>query len=198
MLHATCDDLFDVLTVTLKEFNMNLKDCTGVGSDGTSVMVGVKNSLWTRSKACNPDVIQTSGCICHISVIHCHWQLKKAFDHLPSSLGFLLVEVPKWFQESNISQHEFVELFNTMNADDERKGIPLPFQKLTQTRWLVRDKVLGNILANWHELIAYFSCIEPNCDTKHRYKVRQIKGMLADPSLFWYTHFALLTVTEFE
>ncbi len=59
-----------------------------------------------------------------------------------------------------------MELFKTMNPDDEKKGTPLPFEKLSKTRWLVRGKVLGNILANWHELTAYFLCVESNCDTK--------------------------------
>ncbi len=149
MLHSTRDDLFDALTVTLKQFNMDLKDCIGVGSDGTSVMVGVQDSLWTRIKACNPDVILIRY-ICHSLSL----AIEKAFDHLPSSFGFPLVEVPQWFQKSNSRQHKFVELFNTMNPNDERKGTPLPFQKLSQTRWLVRGKVLGNILANWHELTA--------------------------------------------
>ncbi len=90
-----------------------------------------------------------------------------------------------------------MELFKAMNPNNERKGTQLPFEKLNQVRWLVRGKVLGNLLANWHKLTAYSLCVESNCDTKHQYKVREIKGMLADASLYWYIHFALPIVARY-
>jgi uncharacterized membrane protein YbaN (DUF454 family) len=36
----------------------------------------------------------------------------------------------------------------------------LPFEKPSFTRWLVRGKVMFNILINWEELKAYFTSAE--------------------------------------
>ena len=43
-----------------------------------------------------------------------------------------------------------------MNPDEERVSTSKPFQKLSDTQWLVRSTVLSNLLQNWHELLAYF------------------------------------------
>ncbi|KAG7178188.1 hypothetical protein Hamer_G003981 [Homarus americanus] len=81
-----------------------------------------------------------------------------------------------------------------MDAKEERKGTPLPFQKLACTRWLVRGKVIYNILLNWKELKAYFAVVVPRAGLYCRYKAREFLGMLEDPINLLYFHF----VSEFE
>lgn len=132
-------------------------------------------------------------CICHSLSL----AIEKAFDKLPCSMGYLLHEIPKWFSKSSIRREEFIKLFNVMNGDGNFVTPP-PFTKLCATRWLVRGKVLSRILSNWYELNAYFSCIENNCDSKMKYKARELKQMTSDPVLFWYGHFALPVINEFE
>jgi len=51
---------------------------------------------------------------------------------------------------------------------------------------------------NWNELLTYFSSIENSCDNKILFKVREIKQMIQDPSMFWYAHFCLPIIDEFE
>ncbi|KAG7162221.1 AP-4 complex accessory subunit Tepsin-like [Homarus americanus] len=80
----------------------------------------------------------------------------------------------------------------------ERKGTPLPFQKLLCTRWLVRGKVIYNILLNWEELKAYFAVTVPRADASCLYKAREALGMLEDPVNLLYFHYVSPIVTEFE
>ena len=76
---------------------------------------------------------------------------------------------------------------------------PLPFEKISATRWLVRGKVRYNILVNWYELQAYFKA----CDSAHkrldtRYKLKQILSMLMEDTNYLYFQFATPLVKEFE
>ena len=85
-------------------------------------MVGEHNSIWSRMKAVAPNCILLK-CICHSSPL-C---VKYAFEKLPSSLDYLLVEIPNWFSKRGLQRDAFNTLFNVMNPDDERKGTPSPF-----------------------------------------------------------------------
>ncbi|KAJ8409887.1 hypothetical protein AAFF_G00209280 [Aldrovandia affinis] len=87
--------------------------------------------------------------------------MERAFEKLPSNLGYLLSEVPKWFSKSTLRREAFNNLFQVMDANNDRRGTPKPFQKMSTTRWLVRGKVIYSLLVNWHELKAFF------CSTPH-------------------------------
>ncbi|KAK7072332.1 hypothetical protein SK128_027180, partial [Halocaridina rubra] len=102
-------------------------------------------------------------------------------DKLPSNLGYLLHEIPKGVSKSILRRESFKQLFMVMDAYEERKRTPLPFQNLSYTRWLVRGKVIYNILINWEELKAYFSVVLP-----------------IDPVNFLYFQFVSPVVTDFE
>ena len=91
----------------------------------------------------------------------------------------------------------FTDLFKVMNPD-ERCGTPSPFQQAAKTRWLVRGKVLNNILLNLEELKAYFMSVEKACGQNTRYKARMIKDMLCDPTVHWYLQCVTPVIMEFE
>ncbi|GFO12731.1 Zinc finger mym-type protein 1 [Plakobranchus ocellatus] len=78
------------------------------------------------------------------------------------------------------------------------KSTPLPFEKLSSTRWLVRGKVMNNILANWYELKAYFELSDDPKRYETRYKARLIKEMMQDHKNYLYFQFAVPIVQEFE
>ncbi|CAM1306207.1 Uncharacterised protein g4276 [Pycnogonum litorale] len=185
--------LFEALVECLRSFGLSLADCIGYGSDGASNMVGEHNSLWSRIREESPNCIQMR-CICH-SLSLC---IQHAFEKLPSNLGFLLKEVPKWFSKSKIRRKAFQDLFNVINPDDQRQGSPLPFTKYCETRWLIRGKVMYNILVNWEELKAYFAVAEPTASQNSRFKARLIHEMLADPVNYLYIQFATPIIAEFE
>ena len=94
--------------------------------------------------------------------------IQKGFDKLPSHLGFMLSEVPKWFSKSALWRDNYKELSDVMDPDGERKGTPTPFQKMSTTRWLVRGKIVFNTL-HFEELKIYFTCADPTGRPDTRY-----------------------------
>ena len=185
--------LFNAVKLVLDRNGLNLSNCIGFGSDGARNMVGEKNSLWSRIRNESPNCAQMR-CICH-SLALC---IQKGFDKLPSNLGYILSEVPKWFSKSALRRDNYKELFEVMDPNCERTGTPNPFKKISATRWLVKGKVLYNILINWEELKAYFSCAEPTGKPDARFKARLIADMLKDKVNKLYFHFATPVVKEFE
>ena len=190
---AKGSELFASLKAKLLEMGLKMSDCIGFASDGASAMIGQHDSVWSRVKAESPDC-QLNRCICH-SLALC---TEKAFEKLPSNLGYLLAEIPKWFSKSIIRREAFVSLFKLMDPSEERKGTPLPFKKMSATRWLVRGKVISNILVNWQELKAYFACVLPTADASCRYKARELLDMLSDTTNLLYFYFISPVVNEFE
>ena len=134
-------------------------------------------------------------CMCH-SLALC---IQKGFDKLPSSLGFLLKEIPKWFSKSTLRRDTYKDLFKVMSgSDNESSAVSTPFTKISTTRWLVRGKVLYDILTNWEELKAYFTCASQSGGQDVRYKARMIADMLHDDVNRFYFIFASPVVSEFE
>eukprot|EP00795_Rhopilema_esculentum_P009337 gene9337-17040_t len=148
--------LFEALENCLNNLGLALADCIGYGSDGASNMNGEHNSLWSRIRQHSPNCIEMRYVFHSLSLC-----IKIAFHKLPSNLGFLLKEIPKWLSKSSIRREGFKDLFQTMKPNDQRKDTPLPFTKYCTTGWLIRGKVLQNILMKWEELKAYFLVAEP-------------------------------------
>ena len=105
--------------------------------------------------------------------------VQKGFKKLPSNLGFLLTEIPSWLKKSAVRRMQFKSSFQLMNDEDE-SAENVSFPKLSETRWLVRSKLMLNILLNWEELKAYFACASQNGSQDVRYKARIISDMLYD------------------
>ncbi|KAJ8388013.1 hypothetical protein AAFF_G00148040 [Aldrovandia affinis] len=103
--------------------------------------------------------------------------MERAFEKLPSNLGYLLSEVPKWFSKSTLRREAFNNLFQVMDANNDRRGTPEPFQKMSTTRWLVHGKVIYSLLVNWHELKVYFSAVLPTANASCRIRMHvQFQG----------------------
>lgn len=196
VIETNADSLFSALEMALMNYDMHLENCIGFASDGASVMVGVNNSVWTRVKVKSPDCVQMK-CICH-SLALC---IQHAFEKLPSNIGFLLKEIPTWFSKSGLRRERFTHVFDAINADNDLesgKSHPSPFMKTSQTRWLVRGKVMYNILVNWDELVGYFTIAEVESKVDSRFKARMIKEMMQDVSNRLIFQFATPIVQEFE
>ena len=196
-LVSVCDTsgeaLFNATKALLDKNDIDLENCIGYSSDGANNMTGENNSLWSRIKQVSPNCVKM-GCSCH-SLALC---VQKGFDTLPSSLGFMLLEIPKWFRKSTLRREKYKILFETMNTGEERDGTPLPFLSLSTTRWLVRGKVIYNILVNWLELKTYFECASMEGSHDVRYKARILWDMLRDECNYLYFVFSSPIVTEFE
>ena len=193
VVDATGESLFQAMKSALENIGLNIEQCFGFASDGASTMMGERNSVWSRMQAASPNCTKMK-CICH-SLALC---TQHAFEKLPSNLGFHLKEIPKWFSKSVTRRESFKQLLSVMDPNEEGAAKPLPFQKMSATRWLVRGKVIYNILVNWEEIKAYFMVEEPSMKSDMRYKARMILSMLNDQINYLYFHFLSPVVTEFE
>ncbi|CAB3986321.1 zinc finger MYM-type 6-like [Paramuricea clavata] len=194
VIKATGENLFQALKGSLENAGLSLANCVGYASDGASVMVGEHNSVWSRIKEESPNCILIK-CVCH-SLALC---IKHAFEKMPANIGFMLSEIPKWFSKSSVRRDSYKQLFTAFEGcPAEESTLPLPFQKCNQTRWLVRGKVIYNILTNWEILQTYFSLAESEVDVNVRFKARMIKEMLNDPINHLYFHFLSPMVSEVE
>ncbi|GFO11546.1 Zinc finger mym-type protein 1 [Plakobranchus ocellatus] len=193
---TTAENIFNMIEEEIKKCNQTLENCLGFVSDGASTMIGCNNSVWRRIKAASPMCIQVK-CVCH-SLALC---IQNAAGKLPSNIAFLLCEIPAWFSHSDLRRQNFKSVFYTINPDEDTmpgKTTPLPFEKLSSTRCLVRGKVMNNILANWYELKAYFELSDDSKRYETRYKARLIKEMMQDHKNYLYFQFAVPIVKEFE
>ena len=190
---ASGEELFEALNACVSKLGLQWSDCIGFGSDGASSMIGEHNSVWSRVRERSPHC-QLNRCICH-SLALC---VEKAYEKLPSCLGHLLHEIPAWFRKSMLRRRSFENLFKIMDPNQERKGTPLPFQKMSRTRWLVRGKIIYDILVNWEELKAYFTVVMHDADASCRYRAREIQAMVADRKNLLYFHFLCPIVRDFE
>nr|XP_047135546.1 uncharacterized protein LOC124812691 [Hydra vulgaris] len=124
VISTTGADFFAVLETKLTSVGLSLKNCIGYSSDGASNVIGFHNSVWSRVRAVSPNCI-LMRCTCHsLNLIVQH-----SFELMPSSVGFLLSEIPSFFSKSSIRREEFKVLFQTMDPSNERMGTPSPFQK---------------------------------------------------------------------
>lgn len=194
LITATGQDLFDATKACLDDFEMELSNCIALSVDTASNNIGEHNSLWSRIREANPNCVLLK-CTCHSLAL----VVKHAFESLPSTLHYLMAEVPAWFSSSSIRRDMYKTLFDTMNGDENTgPRAALPFVCYSKTRWLNRGIVLKNIQNNWLELKAYFELVEPGCTQQVRYKAREIRSMLNDPILELFFIFVTPIVQEFE
>ena len=96
----------------------------------------------------------------------------------------MLSEIPSWFSNSKQRRDKVRQLFEVLNAAANEEGkqpmTSSSFEKLFETRWLVRVKVMNNILYHWKELKAYYVTAEL-ANLISRYRARHNKEMLNHP-----------------
>lgn len=57
---TTTQDLFEVVLSSLNSHGLDLRNCIGFGSDGASVIIRENNSLWSRLRIRNAEMIQVN------------------------------------------------------------------------------------------------------------------------------------------
>lgn len=109
----------------------------------------------------------------------------------------MLHEIPSHFSHSTVRRDRFMNIQKTM-ADDLTSKTKTPFAKYCTTRWLVRGKVIKNILDNWEELTLYFSIEASSPTSDFRYTIKQIHMMLSDQQNRLFFTFLQGFVKDFE
>ena len=112
---ATGEEIFQAVKKIVEDAGLDLTKCIGLASDGAANMVGCKNSVWSRMKQECPDIVLVK-CICHSLALCAQY----SFNCLPSSLAFLLSEIPSWFARSTLRRKEYEDL--TKKMDEQEKN----------------------------------------------------------------------------
>lgn len=185
VISTTGANLFSVIQDFLRENNIDIKNCIGLGTDGANNVCGEQNSVFSRFREINPS-IKFVKCTCHSLALCC----EKAFKVLPSNLEYLISEIPRWFSVSALRRDDYKKIYATMNNGNENHD---KFVTPSTTRWLVRGKSINIILRQWDELQAYFCSV-----VDRKYQARMMKDMLRDGVNKLYLTFVLPFVQNFE
>jgi len=180
-----------VLHTAFKEFlscmGLSLGNLIGLGTDGAPALCSVvnkkneDNSLFTLLKAEIPN-LQLLKCVCH-SLHKCS---EKAMEELPSSIEFLLRETRNWFAHSTVRQLEYFELYSNVCEK------PHKLTQLSDTRWLVLEKAVQNILTQWEPLKQHFHQLvnsPPPKKPEKCYTARTLSSMFNDSVHYLYLKF---------
>ncbi|OAF65484.1 hypothetical protein A3Q56_06773 [Intoshia linei] len=123
----------ETLYINIKAFfesiNINISKCFAIGTDGASNLRGIRNSLYTKIRQDNPNLI----------LIKC-----------PDDINFIICETFNFFK-SHLRFRQYKNLYMIIN--DERS--PLRFIPINKTRWLVRTSVIKILTDQWDVLKTY-------------------------------------------
>ena len=97
-----------------------------------------------------------------------------------------------------VSKIDILTTTPIVHENRNERGVPLPFHKLSKTRWLVKGKTLYNISVNCEKLLGYFSTCEAKLSINARYTCLLINFLGDERMNYLYLEFSTSVVQEFE
>ncbi|MGH0170858.1 UNVERIFIED_CONTAM: hypothetical protein FKN15_059488 [Acipenser sinensis] len=105
------------ITQALIEFLQNntlsIKQCIGLATDGCNTMCGRNNSVLTKFRQQNPNIVFIK-CFCH-SIQLCS---SKALNALPRNFDCMILQTYAWFSHSTVRQQNYHELYAIINVGE--------------------------------------------------------------------------------
>ena len=95
---------------------------------------------------------------------------------------------------STLRREEFLEIQQALGCT----GDGTPFNRYVETWWLVRERVIESIYANWDTLSAYFQSIKNQVPQEQRLKVAKLCKIFLDNFKYCLLMFLLPIVKQFE
>ena len=137
--------------MSLKKRGIPFENIVGLGSDNCSTMMGERSGF---KKLLKHDIASVfiMGCICH-SMALC---ASHAVNVLLSYLETFLKDASSYFSRSSKRKRDFMAIQQVVRV------VPQKMVKLSQTRWLSREKVISTVFEQYGTLILYF---EKECKT---------------------------------
>ena len=123
-----------------------LKNIVGISCDGANVMIGVRDSFFSRLKHDINDVVLMQ-CICHSAAL----VASKACEKLPRAPEELLRNISSYLSHSSKRCAQLVEIQEFMNL--EKKKILKP----AATRWLALHQCVCRVIEYWSALQCFFN-----------------------------------------
>ena len=119
---------------------LSYSNLIGLGTDGANVMLGQRNSVLSRLRSKQPNIVSLH-CNCHIAA-------------LPDNLEELTTDVYYYFQKNPKRIREF-EHFQVFVESKPHKLL-----KACQTRWLSLEACVNRLLEQYQAPISYFRSTE--------------------------------------
>ncbi len=146
---STADAMFQSVDELLERNSIDWDFCVAIGLDNTNVNIGDHNSIKSRAKEKNEDII-IAGCPCHIL----HNASGKAGTAFSEVTGFDIedhcVDVFYWFDKSSKRKSILKEYYEF--CDSEYQEII----KFISTRWLSLELCVNRELKKYEGLKSYF------------------------------------------
>ena len=106
---ATGRNLFDCLNTSLLRNGISLSKLIGFGSDNANVMIGRRNSVWSRVQEQQPQAVLV-GCVCHLA----HLCASDACEELPDEVEKMVTDIFVHFYRSSARYNELSYLINPL------------------------------------------------------------------------------------
>lgn len=149
LLQVGSDGRAEALYASFKEclakYSIPLSNVIGLSCDGENVMAGQTNSFALRLLNDSPDGI-TIKCTCHSAAIIAN----KACLSLPRAPEELIRQIGTYMSGSS-KRCSVLEEFQVLLNEEKRKIL-----RVSETRWLSREKCVERILSNWSVLLEFF------------------------------------------
>lgn len=142
----SAQNLFDALTQSLANANLDIKFCIGFGADTTNVMFGHEGGVIAKIREINPHCVFIK-CICHSIALAVSHASKST---LPRSLNQIVKEVYGYFAHSSKRQREFQDFQNFLNSGSHK------ILQHYDIRWLSLHACINRIIEQWEPLKLYF------------------------------------------
>jgi hypothetical protein len=185
VVSTTADDLYNAIAQFLQNIGLALNKIVGLGTDGASNLCGSNNSVYTKLRAHNPNLI-LMRCVCH----SLHLCAQAAFKELPANIDFMLRESYSWFSHSPLRRSQYNQLWETIDGETHALKLVSP----AATRWLSLHQCLVRIVDQWDVLSLHFGLADKN---ERCYTARLLHGMYSDATNRLYCVFLLPILAEF-
>ena len=152
MRSGTAIAISSAILAQLKADNLSIDKLLGLGVDGASVNVGTNHSLTTILHKENSRIVVIK-CICH----SLHLAAEKACVSLPRHLDPTVKDTHNWFAHSTKRIFEYNELYKVFNGEENE---PKKIVKMSDTRWLLREKSISTVLDQYDPLSLLFQLVE--------------------------------------
>nr|CAI5851669.1 unnamed protein product [Callosobruchus analis] len=148
--NVDAEGIVSCLFNVLGKYRLKINNLQGLGTDNTSVMVGINNGVYKKLKEYCPNLLLVR-CVCHSLQL----AVSSAAKDLPRNLEFLLKETYDWFSRSPSRQMLYKTLYNTINDGEDLNKIT----QVSNTRWLSIGSAVSHVHKQWLELKTHFELL---------------------------------------
>ena len=146
---STADVMFESVNNFLSENDIQWDHCMAIGLDNTNVNIGDHNSIKSRAKEKNEDIV-IAGCPCHI-LHNASGKAATAFSEVTDfDVEDHCVDVFYWFDKSSKRKSILKEYYEF--CDTEYEGVI----KFISTCWLCLELCINRELRKYEGLKSYF------------------------------------------